>query len=162
MEIRFAMEADYDCIEKLAIQGQHFHVNLRPDIYLEATKQTPVLSEDHYKEIIRNNNMIVYIEEGMILAYMAFEDKIVMNPLMRKQRILFINSLSVDDNYKHRGISKSLMSWLKQYARDNKYEKIELQVNDRNEIAKQLYLAQGFTNKSINMEYFLDSKEEHE
>lgn len=121
-----------------------------------------MLSEDHYKEIIRNNNMIVYIEEGMILAYMAFEDKIVMNPLMRKQRILFINSLSVDDNYKHRGISKSLMSWLKQYARDNKYEKIELQVNDRNEIAKQLYLAQGFTNKSINMEYFLDSKEEHE
>lgn len=35
MEIRFAMEADFDRIAELAIQGQHFHVNLRPDIYLE-------------------------------------------------------------------------------------------------------------------------------
>lgn len=156
MEIRFAVEADFNNIRKIANQGQKFHVNLRPDIYMEATDHNPVLSQDQYKEMIFNKNMIVFIDEGKILAYMAFEDKTFLNPLIKKQKILFIDSLSVDENYKHRGISKILMSWIKQYAKENQYVKIELQVSDRNDIAKHLYVTQGFTNKSINMEYFIE------
>ncbi len=156
MEIRFAVEDDYMHVEKISAQGQHYHVNLRPDIYKDATDQCPALSKEGFIEIVHNETMIVCVDEGRILAYMMFEEKIVTSPLKIKQKILYIDNLAVDDDYKQRGISKMLMAWIKRYASKNQYDKIELQVCDKNHIAKQLYNSEGFTNKSINMEYFLE------
>ncbi len=152
--IRYAELNDFHGINEIADQAQHYHVELRPDMY----KETPdgiLISKEKYLELINNKKIIVYCEKQKVKGYIIIEDKKIENPFMKKQKILFIDSLAVAKEVKQQGIGKNLMKYIEKYAKDNKYEKIELQVNGKNEVAKALYYNQGFTTKSINLEYYI-------
>jgi len=153
MEIRFADNTDYREIEKIAIQGQCYHVALRSDIYINSNETNKIISEEQFSILINNKQLIVAVIEDNIKAYMTFEEKVISNPLIIKRKVLFINNLAVDKQFRNFGIANEMMMWVKAYAKKAKYEKIELQVNCSNEIAKKLYYKHGFKDKSLNMEY---------
>lgn len=153
--IRYGKREEYEIVNKIAKQGQEYHYRLRPDIYILDSTENKLLPISKFYEMVEMRNIIVYESDNRVMAYMAFKDKEIDNPLMKKTKILFIDSIAVDEKYRNRGIATELIKWIKEYAKQNEYEKVELQVNGKNEEALKLYNKEMFKIKSINMELFV-------
>lgn len=66
--------------------------------------------------------------------------------------ILFVDTMAVDEKYRHKGIGHAFFDYVKTIKQQKDFDSIELQVNARNEDAMKMYADYGFTPKSINME----------
>ena len=67
-----------------------------------------------------------------------------------------VDAVAVDEGHRGQGIGHKLFDYLKDIAKDNNIDAIELQVNAENKTAKSMYEKYGFTDKSINMELKLE------
>ena len=69
------------------------------------------------------------------------------------ERTLYnVNAVAVDEECRGQGIGHKLFDYLKDIAKENNIDAIELQVNAENKVAKAMYEKYGFTDKSIDME----------
>ena len=157
MSIRKANEKDYKSIKALINQGQDLHIKSRPDIY----KKGNVLSKEYFEQILNQESTltIVYEENGKIYGYLFANVLTNANlPIMRKRKILYIDTLVVDENARRKGIGNCLMHYAEQFAKDNKINSIELNVLNFNKNAIKFYENFGMTCKSIRMEKILNNK----
>ena len=69
-----------------------------------------------------------------------------------KRKVLFVDTMAVEEKYRGKGIGTGMFEYLKKVAKERQCDGIELQVNARNTAAKKMYEKCGFTEKSINME----------
>lgn len=152
MIIRCGLERDYKRIEKLVEEGQEYHVKLRPDMY-KTKNNDSLLTEKYYNELIRNQQIFVAENaDGLVVGYIICVQRYRETEYLKGYKTLFVDSLAVAEEFRGCGIARALMEWIIEYAKEMKNEKIELQVNAKNNIARILYKDIGFTEKSINME----------
>ena len=71
---------------------------------------------------------------------------------MRERKVLFVDSMAVDEAYRGKGIGHRLFAFAQQICTEQGYDGFELQVNAKNQAARAMYEKYGFTEKSINME----------
>lgn len=148
--IRQATEKDYQAVEHLMEQVQQLHVDWRPDIYQSVN---PVIPEALFRQMLKEEIVLTAQIGSQVCGIMILLKRVVSSPTQVKRRILFIDSLAVEESSRGHGIGTALLHYACRLAGDGAYDGLELQVNARNIQAKRLYEKLGFTEKSINMEF---------
>ncbi|MEG2348431.1 MAG: ribosomal protein S18-alanine N-acetyltransferase [Clostridia bacterium] len=69
-------------------------------------------------------------------------------------------SIVVKKDYQNMGIGSKLLNHIFAFAKDNKIEKIFIEVRKSNEIAQKFYLSHGFKNINIRKKYYSDNFED--
>lgn len=154
--IREARIEDHKQIEKIMSQVHQMHVNWRPDVYREVEEVLPI---EYFSELVRNHEVICYVEQDLITGICFFKEKNVSGAVVVSKKTLFVDTMAVLDGYRGQGVGHALFEKLKQIAKEKNCEGIELQVNAKNEKAMKMYKDYGFTEKSINMEIVFYSKD---
>lgn len=147
--IRKANAQDYQQVERLMQQVHILHANWRPDIYKHCSV---VLSKEQFLEHIRNKEIVVLEKESTVIGVMIYLTKNISGKLIQDRKVLFIDTLVVDEEERGNGFGHQLLDYLVHIYKDLQYNGLELQVNAKNLPAMELYTKYGFTPKSINME----------
>ena len=152
MLIRFANREDYEEVERIAEQVQKMHVEWRPDIY---TFEKKVFPDEIFEQIIENKMLIVATDEEKVVGFLMYVINKVNFDNQVERTLYNVNAVAVDEECRGQGIGHKLFDYLKDIAKENNMDAIELQVNAENNAAKAMYEKYGFTDKSINMEFKL-------
>ena len=152
MLIRFANREDYEEVERIAEQVQKMHVEWRPDIY---TFEKKIFPDEIFEQIIENKMLIVATDEEKVVGFLMYVINKVNFDNQVERTLYNVNAVAVDEECRGQGIGHKLFDYLKDIAKENNMDAIELQVNAENKAAKAMYEKYGFTDKSINMEFKL-------
>jgi len=94
-------------------------------------------SESAILEQIKNDNYTYF--------YIVFNDeKTGYIGMSKKEDCLFLSKLYIKQQFRHNGIGRNSFEFIKEYAKKNKYDKIQLTVNKHNENTIKAYLKWGF------------------
>lgn len=148
--IRLAEERDYGAVERIMEQVHRLHVEWRPDIYVD---MEPVLPYDMYLEHLAKRQIIVADMAGETVGLLICLERYISGGPMRERRVMFVDSMAVEERYRGQGIGHKLFDHVLELCREQRFDGLELQVNARNAKARAMYEKYGFTEKSINMEF---------
>lgn len=155
MIIRKMKKEDYKNIYKLALQVQNIHFSARPDIFNNGDPFTNEL----FLNLINDSNYICLVaeENNKILGECFVRiDETSVTPLFKERKILNINDICIDQNYRGKGIGKLLMLEIEKFAKELNAASVELNVWSFNKNAINFYNSLGFKNKSFKMEKFME------
>ena len=150
--VRFAREEDLDRVNVLRKQVNDLHVAGRPDIFKpgfcdELRDYIYVIMADPAKEIV------VSEIEGEICGF-AVLNHITRpeNPFMFERDFLDVDEFGVDEQYRRRGAAAAMIRFIRDYAMENGFRKLELNMWTFNHGALSFYEAVGFTTYRKYME----------
>ena len=145
MEIRKATIDDIDNnLLNIFIDGFKFHLNGRPDIFINKTNDE--LREELINNITNDKNVIVALEYEKILGFAIFKIK------EKKYKTLWVDQLVVDKEFRGKGIAKLLMSKIYEIAEQEKCNKIELCCWSFNDNVNNMYKHLGFKEQRVILE----------
>ena len=136
--IRNALVEDYEQIEAIMQQVQQMHVSWRSDIYCPCS---PVLSLKFFQQLLKEHSLFVAEYDGVTAGVMILEQRHIENPTHVTMDILFVDTMAVDEKYRHKGIGHAFFDYVKTIKQQKNFDSIELQVNARNEDAMKMYAA---------------------
>ena len=128
------------------------HVEWRPDIY---TVEKKIFPDEIFEQIIENKMLIVATDEEKVVGFLMYVINKVNFDNQVERTLYKVDAVAVDEECRGQGIGHKLFDYLKDIAKENNMDAIELQVNAENKAAKAMYEKYGFTDKSINMEFKL-------
>ena len=160
LQLRQPILSDTNTIEAILQQVQGLHIKLRPDVYRPVS---PMMTEERLAALIEEKTALVAVwreeaerekaePEERIVAYADWMLREYQSPTHVPRRVLYLDTLAVEEQYRNRGIGAAILDWVKEYAREKGMDGIELQVNGRNLDARRMYARNGFREKSVNME----------
>ena len=122
--------------------------------FLSQLTSAPLISEKSYNNIINNlddnHNIFVYVLDNKIVGLITLlhEQKLIHNG----SKIVHIEDLVVDKEYKNRGIGRDLINYCLDKISKEEYYKIIL---DCSEELERFYNKFGFEKKNIQMAKYL-------
>lgn len=154
--VRRAKIEDIPRILELLVQVDMVHHNGRPDIFKgPATKY----SEEELLEIINDEKSPVFVcldEDGVVLGHAFCQHKQVLGDrVLTDIRTLYIDDICVDEASRGKGVGKKLYEHVMDYARDNGFYNVTLNVWDCNPDAYRFYEKMGFKVQKTGMEIVL-------
>ena len=153
MSVRFAKENELERVNELRRQVNELHVAGRPDIFKPGFPKE--LSDHVYT--IRNDpkQRIVVCERGGLICGFAVLNHITRpeTPFMKERDYLDIDEFCVDATYRRTGVGTELMQFLRSYAQELGFSKIELNMWEFNADALAFYEEIGFTTYRRYMEW---------
>ena len=153
--IRPAVEADIPRLEDLLYQVHGLHAEGRPDIFIPGCKK---YTADQLRAILadtENTPVFVAILDGNTAGYCFCIRHVQSAASMQKISTLYIDDLCVDAAMRGRGIGKVLYDYAVEYARENGYYNITLNVWACNPSAMRFYEKCGLTVQKVGMELVL-------
>ena len=155
MEIRFANEDDLDKVNVLRKQVNDLHVAGKPDVFKPGFAKE--LSE--YIKVIWNDpeQKIVVADEDGVLCGFAILHHINKpeTPYMKERDFLDIDEFCVDENHRRQGVATNLIAFIKDYAKENGFHRLELNMWEFNKNALAFYESVGFETFRRYMEIML-------
>ena len=153
MTIRIAEDKDLDRIKYLLLQVNNVHADGRPDIFIkDCMKYTDkeILDQLHDKTKV----IFVYTDDkDMVLGYAFCQIKEYKNiNNIHPHKSLYIDDLCVDEKHRRQYIGQSLLNHVEEYAKNNHFYSIELNVWECNPNAKAFYERMGMKILKIGME----------
>lgn len=149
IHIRNSKLDEYELVESIMKQVQQMHVSWRPDIYKFSKT---VLPFEVYEQAVKEKTFFVAESDGIVAGILFIVYQHIENPNLVTRDIIFIDSMAVDEKYRGKGIGHAFFDFLRKLKKEKGYDRIELQVNERNEAACKMYTDYGFTVQSVNME----------
>jgi ribosomal protein S18 acetylase RimI-like enzyme len=143
--VRFAREEDLGRVNELRKMVNDVHVAGRPDVFqpgfgeeIKAQASAFARGED--------SGVLVAICGGVIcgFAMVKFIDRPA-SAYSLPRRFCHIDEFGVDAAYRRRGVATQLIEFLKKDAKEKGFARIELDVWEFNEDAREFYEAVGFT-----------------
>lgn len=134
-------------INELAKQVHKLHVKWRPDLFLDVEE---VISNERLKGLLEGNNIYVAKIDKKIVGYIIIDIIEKKNSFMRYRKLLQVDTLCVDENYRGKGIGTKLLEFAKNLGKENNCTDIYLTVNEENENAIKVYENFGMKVKSIS------------
>ncbi|TKD71243.1 GNAT family N-acetyltransferase [Pseudalkalibacillus hwajinpoensis] len=155
ISIRKAEQNDYESLLPLFSQVHDLHVLVRPDLYKE--NLTPVEQEFFESQLsdVKQQIFVATIGNDLVGVIVTKEQELTENSFVKARKILVINSLSVAEKYRSKGIGKKLTKYVFDYGRNLRFDSIELGVSEKNTSAIEFYRSIGMTTKSRKMEIIL-------
>ena len=154
INLRPAEKTDYPQLKKLMVQLQQYHVNLRPDVY---KMSEDFFTEDTFDKLLAECNVLLAVEEnGEIAGAVSYSIMDMKASIIHPFKSLWISDLVIEENHRRQGIGSMLMDKIKQIAKENNVDRIQLNVNALNSGAIELYEKLGFTPELIKMEYSVE------
>lgn len=159
MFIRRAEESDIDRINTLLHQVLDVHASGRPDIFIKGTKK---YSDGELLEIIKNDATPIFVAEndgGCVVGYAFCVFRITQgNSILRDRRELYVDDLCVDEACRGQHIGSALYEYVADFARNNDFDAITLNVWSLNESAMKFYEKCGFEPLKVVMEKKINEK----
>ena len=156
MQIRRATDKDLDAVNSLLHQVLEVHASGRPDIFKSGTKK---YMDDELIEIFNNDKTPVFVaanENNEIVGYAFCVFKFTENNnVLKKRKEFYIDDLCVDEKYRGQNIGKSILEYVCDFASNEGFDVITLNVWNLNQSAIKFYEKCGFLPLKINMEKIL-------
>lgn len=146
--IREASTYDLDGINHLLYQVNNVHADGRPDLFSHGGKK---YNNEELLKVINDEKRPIFVyenEEHQILGY-AF---CIYQELYPQKKTLYIDDLCVDETSRGQHIGKQLYQYVVDYAKQNNFYHITLNVWCLNESAMKFYESCGMTPLKIMME----------
>ncbi|MBN8207907.1 GNAT family N-acetyltransferase [Bacillus sp. NTK071] len=155
ISIRKADQNDYESLLPLFRQVHDLHVFVRPDLYKE--NSIPVEQEFFESQLsdVKQHIFVATIGNELVGVIVTKEEESTGNSFVKARRVLVINSLSVAEKYRKKGIGKKLTQYTFDFGRNLRVDSIELGVSEKNTSAIEFYRSIGMTTKSRKMEIIL-------
>ena len=152
LEIRFAKQEDLEQVNVLRKQVNDLHVKGKPEVFKPGFAKE---ISDYVYEIFRdpNKKIVVCENDGTICAF-AVLNHIVLpeNPYMLERDYLDIDEFCVDEAFRRKGIGKQMIAFIRDYARSEGFNRVELNMWEFNRDALAFYEDAGFTTYRRYME----------
>lgn len=154
--VRRAKEKDIPFILELLVQVDMVHHNSRPDIFKgPVTKYT----ESELKEILNNNNTPVFVcvdnNDKPLGHAFCIKNEIKNHQLLSDIKTLYIDDICVDEKSRGNHIGKTLYDYVIDYAKENGFYNVTLNVWACNKNAVEFYKSLGMVTQKIGMEVIL-------
>lgn len=153
--IRRATEADMPAINKLLYEVHKVHSDVRPDLFRAGAKK---YTDDELKSIIADDRKPIFVAEkaGEILGYaFCVHRQHIGNRSLTDIKTLYIDDLCVEENARHAHIGSLLYKYVLDYAAQNGYYNVTLNVWADNIDAVKFYEKLGLKVQKIGLEKIL-------
>lgn len=155
LKIRRAAGKDIPILDELLLQVENVHNAIRPDLFAANAKK---YDEEQLKRIITDVNRQIFVAEtdGTVSGY-AFciyvdhKDSNVLTPI----KTLYVDDLCVNKAFRGKGIGKKLYEYVIEFARNNGFYNVTLNVWADNVSAVSFYKKLGMNVQKIGMETIL-------
>ncbi len=152
MEIRFAEENELEKINELRKQVNDLHVEGRPETFRPGF---PDALRDYIYTVFRDpdKRVVVCVCEGRICAF-AILARIVRPETfyMFERDYLDIDEFCVDSDFRRQGIGARMIDYISDFARNEGFDRVELNMWEFNREALAFYESAGFTTYRRYME----------
>ncbi len=155
MIIRFAREDELERINALCKQVNDIHVAGKPDVFKPGFGKE---LQDHIKDIWNDpeQEIVVADEEGVLCGFAVLHHiNKPENPYMFERDFLDIDEFCVDENHRRKGVATELIAFIKDYAKEKGFRRLELNMWEFNKGALSLYESVGFETFRRYMEIML-------
>ena len=154
--VRRARTEDIPSILELLLQVDMVHHNGRPDLFKgNATKY----NAEELVAIIENEKTPLFVcvdEENTVLAHMFCIVKQELNDsVITDIKTLYIDDICVDEKARGLGVGRTMFQFIKDYAKEEGFYNITLNVWCCNPDAMKFYEAMGMKPQKIGMEMLL-------
>ena len=152
MNVRFAKENELDRVNELRKQVNDLHVAGRPDLFRpgfsrELQDFLQVIWNDPEKEIV------VTEREGTICGYAVLHAiHRPESPSKLERNYLDIDEFGVDEAFRRQGAATAMIDFIRKYAQEMDFHRIELNMWEFNRDALAFYEAVGFSTYRRYME----------
>lgn len=155
MNVRFANESELGRVNELRRQVNDLHVEGKPEVFKPGFSQE--LRDFIYKIWEDPEQEIVVAEQEGIICGFAVLHHINKpeNPFMYERDFLDIDEFCVDEEFRRQGIAAAMIDFIRKYAKDKGFHRIELNMWEFNKGALEFYEAAGFTTFRRYMEMFI-------
>ena len=128
------------------------HVNGRPDLFIPGEKGNEGLMRWHQEQ--PHKRVLVAVRDDCVLGYavIGYLSREA-TPYSLPRRSVHVEEICVDENCQRSGAGRALMEYIYEDARKRSYPRVELDVWDFNEKARQFYHAIGMTDFRHFLEY---------
>lgn len=148
MEIRLARKDDSKRICELLEYIFKFHHKNRNDLFVSSK-----FNLEEVNKLINSENYKIFVcdKSNYVVGYVFIKNIIAKN----NKKVLYVEDLCVDELYQSLGIGRALMEKVKEYAVENDYDRVELNVYSFNKNAVKFYKSLGYTPQRVEMEIIL-------
>ncbi len=153
--IRRATQQDLPAISKLLFQVHKVHSDVRPDLFKAGAKK---YTDEEVTAILKNENTPVFVaeEKGDVLGYaFCIHQEMVGKKSMQEIKTLYIDDLCVDEEARGKHVGTALYEHVLQFAKENGYYNVTLNVWADNKKAVGFYEKLGLHIQKIGMEKIL-------
>lgn len=155
IEIRKAEEKDVPVLLDLLKQVNKIHADRRPDIFRYGTKY----SEEELVKLLSNPAYFIFVaadEKDEAKGYAFCFDATVRGDAIRTDiRNLYLDDLCVDEKARGGHIGTKLLGFVKEFAKEQGYDLLTLNVWELDTEAKKFYLGQDMQVEKTMLEYKL-------
>ena len=155
MELRFAREEELDRVNVLREQVNELHVAGRPDIFKPGFPQE---LRDLVREIWNDpeQEIVVAEQDGELCGFAVLHHiRRPETPFMVERDLLSIDEFCVDSAHRRQGVATEMIAFIRGYAAEKGFRRIELNMWEFNRDALAFYMAAGFTTYRRYMELYL-------
>ena len=155
MIIRFAKENELIRVNEMRKQVNDLHVEGKPEVFRAGFNKE---LQDHIYTIWNDpeQEIIVAETEGIICGFAVLHHIYKpQNPFMNERDFLDIDEFCVDKVYRRQGIASEMISFIRNYAKEKEWNRVELNMREFNEEALAFYEAMGFKTYRRYMEMML-------
>lgn len=144
MIVRFAKESELDRVNELRKQVNDIHVEEKPDVFKPGFGQelrnfVNVIWNDPEQEIV------VAEDDGVICGFAVLHHiNKPENPFMKERDFIDIDEFCVDKDHRRKGAASEMVSFIKEFAREKGFKRIELNMWEFNQDALAFYETAGF------------------
>ena len=152
IKIRKANEKDINAVNRLLFEVHKVHSDVRPDLFKRGAKK---YTDEELIKIMNNDKTPVFVAENKdeILGYaFCIHQQFLNNNNMTDVKTLYIDDLCVDEAARGKHIGSMLYNYVLNYAKENGYYNITLNVWADNKSAVEFYKKIGLRVQKIGME----------
>ena len=150
--VRFAEERDLAQVNVLRKQVNDLHVYGKPEVFKPGFGKE---LRDYLKVIWMDprQKILVAEQDGQVCGFAVLHHICrPESPFMKERRFLDIDEFCVDEKVRRQGIASAMIAYIRAYAREQGYERVELNMWEFNRGALAFYEAAGFTTYRRYME----------
>ena len=154
-EVRWARESELERVNELRMQVNALHVAGKPEVF-----------KPGFPEELRNYIYAIHKDPEQFIA-VAEKDGTICgfavlhhinrpgNPFMKERDFLDIDEFCVDEAFRRQGIASEMIAFIREFAKEKGFHRIELNMWEFNQEALAFYEAAGFQTFRRYMEMFI-------
>lgn len=144
MIIRFAKENELVRVNELRKQVNDLHVEGEPDVFKEGFNDE---LRDHVYDIWNDSEqeIVVADSDGIICGFAVLHHIVKpATPFMYERDFMDVDEFCVDKEYRRQGVASEIITFIRKYAKEKGFNRIELNMWEFNQDALAFYEAVGF------------------
>lgn len=141
---------EWSKINELAKQVHKLHINWNSDLFLDVEE---VISMERLNKLLETDSIYVAKVNGEIVGYIIIDIKEKDNGFMRYRKLLNIDTLCIDEDFRGQGIGTKILEFAKNIAKEENCTDMHLTVNPNNKNAIKVY--EKFGMKVYNLSYMM-------